>query len=118
MILYINTGDNEKVSLAIKDKDKIVAQKNFRARYQQAEKLLPEIDKLLRANKIKLNNLKEIIVENQGSSFTALRIGVITANALGFALGIPVQPTKGKALTKTGFSIVKPEYDREPNISC
>ncbi|MFH0973018.1 MAG: hypothetical protein V1768_03475 [Patescibacteria group bacterium] len=87
----------------------------------QAEKLLPAIDKLLKKNKIKLSDIKKIQVENQGGSFTALRIGVVTANALGYALGIPVEGTQKlenrqqitdsrNQKSKNNFSVVEPIY--------
>jgi len=119
MILYINTTDNEKVKLILKKGDKVLDEIKFSARFKQAEKLLPEIDKLLKKKKIKLKDLKEIRVENYGGSFTSLRIGVITANTLGFALGIPVKSNKNNKTTKkyTKFNIVEPIYNREPNIT-
>jgi len=117
MILYINTTDNDKVVLAIKKENKVLYEIKFGARFKQAEKLLPEIDKLLKKKKIKLKDFAKIEVENYGGSFTSLRIGVITANALGFALGIPVIGTNGKNLKSQKLSIVKPIYDREPNIT-
>jgi len=85
----------------------------------------------LHHNKVKLTDLKEIKVKNTGESFTALRIGVITANALAYGLGIPVKPgtrdnpstlrqaqPSGFAKSKKykNFSVVAPVYDREPNI--
>jgi tRNA A37 threonylcarbamoyladenosine modification protein TsaB len=39
-------------------------------------------------------------VADEGGSFTSLRIGVITANALAYALKIPVIGESGRALTK------------------
>jgi len=43
----------------------------------------------------------------------------MTANALGYALNIPVLATneKEKNSNKQKFSIVHPEYSREPNIT-
>ena len=61
--------------------------------------------------------IKKIVVVNVGESFTALRIGVLTANALGYALGIPVISNQGTVATKLKkFSVVAPIYQREPNI--
>jgi tRNA threonylcarbamoyl adenosine modification protein YeaZ len=121
MILYINTILNDEIVIAIKNGDKILVSKKISSPHQQAEKLLPEIDGLLKKSKIKLGDLKGIEVENRGGSFTSLRIGVITANALGYALGIPVTPIKQenkKTLKqKLSFDIIKPIYDREPNIT-
>ena len=79
-------------------------------------------------------SIKGIIVENKGGSFTALRIGIVTANALGYALGIPVASSKfpekasgprgftGKVKSlklknSTKYSVVMPEYEKEPNIT-
>ena len=80
---------------------------------------MPAIDKLLKTQKIKLSALKKIVVASYGGSFTSLRIGVITANALAYALKIPVESemkTK-KANKRFGrYSLVEPVYDREPNI--
>jgi len=119
MILYINTVLNDEIVIALYNKEKLIAEKKISAPRQQAEKLLPAIDKLLKAKKIKLSDLEKISVENYGGSFTSLRIGVITANALAYALKIPVE-AKSKMNQKNkkfgAYSIVEPVYDREPNI--
>ena len=107
MILEINTANNETIVLSLKQGKKIIDQISLPARREQAEKLLPGILKLLKNHKLKPEDLKGIDVETKGNSFTALRIGVITANALAFALKIPLN---GKR------QIVKPRYNREPNI--
>ena len=63
--------------------------------------------------------LKKIKVENIGGSFTALRIGITTANALGYALNIPVEGTKTNQTKKNKleFSVVEPMYEREADIT-
>ncbi|MFZ4631610.1 MAG: hypothetical protein ACOYL8_00190 [Patescibacteria group bacterium] len=118
MTLYINTSlPNEIIIKIIKD-DKDLFIKKIKAERKQSEKLLPSINNLLISKKIKLNQLKKIIVANFGGSFTSLRIGVITANALAYALNIPVEAEiknkKNKSFSK--YSLVEPIYDREPNI--
>ncbi len=117
MILYIDTSDRSRINIALRLKDKNIVSKSFLAQQKQAERLLVEIDKLLAKAGKKLKDLEQIEVMEKGSSFTALRIGVLTANALAFALQIPVVPAMGqKALTKKGVKVVAPEYDRMPNI--
>ena len=117
MILYINTTKNDKVELQLKKGNKVVAKSEFNVKFNQAEKLLPGIDKLLKKSKTKLRSIKKIEVENQGGTFSSLRIGVITANALGFALDIPVIGTNGKEIKSKNLSIVKPIYNKDPNIT-
>jgi len=98
-----------------------MAVKKIKSDRTQAEKLLPAIDKLLKSSKLRLRNLNGIEVENRGGSFTSLRIGVVTANALAYALNIAVIG-KGKANVvkskKKKFNIVGPLYDREPEITA
>ena len=122
MTLYINTAQNNFIEIGIKDKNKTVAIKKFKSYRAQAEKLLPAIEKLLKANKLKLSDLSVLAVENSGDSFTALRVGVVTANALAYALNLPVSGNGGKAkITKSGqgnFSVIEPIYNREPEITA
>lgn len=118
MTLYINTVGHDEIIIELRDKEGVLARKKISAPRKQSEKLLPAIDKLLKTKKIKLKELKKIIVANYGGSFTSLRIGVITANALAYALNIPVEAeTKMKKVKEfSSYSIVEPIYDREPNI--
>lgn len=118
MILFIDTTDNEAVVIALKSRDgSALAKKKFKARFKQAEKLLPAIDKLLKANKLKLSDLSSLAVENSGGSFTALRLGVVTANALAYALAVPVRGSSRSEIRSQKFFIVKPLYNREPEIT-
>lgn len=131
MILYIDTTQNNLVEIGIKVKKKFIARKKFGSRLSQAEKLLPAIVQLLKDNKFKPKDIKSIEVINQGGSFTSLRIGVVTANALGYALGIPVSGSQklkvkshlSSAVPLSGtkgekFLVVKPLYNREPEITA
>jgi tRNA A37 threonylcarbamoyltransferase TsaD len=140
IILYINTTAHDEIIIALRSNgsalkgqtkaqmtsSQTIAEKKIKAVRNQAEKLVPAIETLLKKNKVKLSALTKIIVAPHGGSFTSLRIGVITANALAFALKIPVEaePVVGadgqkiKIKTKKfgSYSIIEPSYDREPNI--
>lgn len=104
MELYINTGSKSLIILELKQNKKIIARKEIAAPHRQSEKLLLNIDKILKDNKQKLSDLKDILVETRGEGFTSLRIGVVTANALAYAL-------------KDKFKIARPEYSNLPNIT-
>ena len=112
---------------------KILGKKVWRAETHQSEELLPEIDKLLRKHKIKTENLGLIITCVGPGSFTGVRVGVATANAMAFALDIPVIGIKAKnksigKITEKGFGlyqkgkarkgvIARPFYNKAPNIT-
>jgi tRNA A37 threonylcarbamoyladenosine modification protein TsaB len=122
MILYINTTKGHEIEIALREGERIVGLKKISAPYKQAEKLLPLISRLLKEQKIKIEKIKKIEVANKGGSFTALRIGVATANALGYGLRIPVKDSDSSRELKikgknNKFNISKPIYDREPNIT-
>ena len=92
MKLYIDTSDGQKIIVGIDDK-------RFKtdARQEKAQKLLPFINEVLKKEGKKIKEIKEIEVNTGPGSFTGLRVGVSVANALGWALGIPVN---GKDLRK------------------
>ena len=117
--LYINTSLSDAIVIKILNNGEVVAHKKMKANKNQAEKLVPAIDRMLKQNKVALKSLKKIIVANSGASFTSLRIGVITANALAYALKIPVEAENKSEKTNKKFSkysLVEPIYSQEPNI--
>ncbi|MDD3285108.1 MAG: hypothetical protein PHG95_00490 [Patescibacteria group bacterium] len=116
MVLTINTSLGDEIAVSL-----LAGKKNINAKIkaprQQAEKLLPLIEKLLYKNKFSWRSIKEIRVQNEGGSFTSLRIGVLTANALAYALGIPAKDLNGgQSFRFSGGQAVKPKYQSEPNI--
>ncbi len=118
MTLYINTIITDYILIMIARKEETIVFKKVKVNRKQAEKLLITLDKLLIKHKIKPKDIKRIVVADEGGSFTSLRIGVITANALAYAWKIPVQGESGQVLVakKLGFNLVSPKYQGEPNI--
>ena len=117
MELIIDTSKKQSICLELLIDNKSLAKKEFEAAFTQAEKLLPEIDLLLKSVDKTPRDLKKIKVANNGGSFTALRIGIVTANTLAYSLGIPVTSLDGKSVRTEGIKMVKPEYSSEPNIT-
>jgi len=117
MELIIDTSENQNITLELLLNGKSLVIKKFEAAFSQAERLLPEIDSLLILLNKTVKDLKEIKVANSGGSFTALRIGIVTANTLAYSLDIPVTSLDGKSVRIEGIEMVKPEYSREPNIT-
>lgn len=133
IILLIDSAHEERVRVALKSGEETIAAEEFAAKYRQAETLLPAIAELLKQTRRKLSDISRIEVADEGGTFTALRIGIVTANTLGFALGVPVKPVpksppgEGCHVPVTGrvvrrkagqqFDVVLPQYDQEPNIT-
>ena len=131
MFLFINTI-SDKIILYLLEQNKIVDKLIKTARYRQAELLLPMIDRFLKKNKIKLAQIKGILVAKGPGSFTGTRIGVSTANALAFSLNVPIigvnqqltQLNLNKIIKATNkfkkinrFISVKPVYSSLPAIT-
>lgn len=142
MYLVISTPENKLFAVGLgtrKLTDFFLVEKE----YKQSELLLKTISELLKKNKNKLNDVKGIIVVQGPGYFSALRIGITTANSLAYSLNKPVVGvilkkswqrfkdetklekvfTEGLKLIKRNKkfqmkSIVKPFYGAEPNITA
>lgn len=117
MELIIDTSKNQNIAIELRSGHRCLVRKDFKAEFTQAERLLPEIDLLLHKIEKKSSDLTSIKVANKGGSFTALRIGIVTANALAYALDIPVASLDDKKIIVNKIKMAKPEYSSEPNIS-
>lgn len=101
--LLIDTSSNEKITVGLRigvEEKKLVR----RIGKEKAQVVLPMIDKILKQHKISLKDLTGIEVNTGSGSFTGLRVGISVANALGFALGIPINGKKAGELAG-------PKYD-------
>ncbi len=146
MILLINAASPETMTLALLNKKGgVLAKKKIEAKYKQSEKLLVGIERMIETHcnaslhnkkqrgwaysNTPLQKLEGIIAVKGPGSFTALRIGLTTANVMAFALGIPiigvmdgelnkvVEEGMGKLGKAKVGSYVMPEYGMEPNIT-
>ena len=115
--LFIDTVLRPGVLIALKSGGEIVIQNFYPGNREQAEKLLPSIEQLLTEAGLKLFDLEKIEVVNCGGSFTSLRLGVVIANALGYALGVPVSGTSGQSFLASGYQIVAQESLSETSIT-
>jgi tRNA A37 threonylcarbamoyladenosine modification protein TsaB len=111
MTLFIDTLEKNFLNLAIKKNDgKFLVKRRIKTKNNQIEKMLNILNKVLNQNGLKLTDLKKIEVKNGEGSFTSLRVGIIIANALAYALNIGVVDNKGKSKKIEDFSIVEPKY--------
>lgn len=87
--LGIDTSTDVRVGLA--DATGVLAAEAVTDSRAHAEQLMPLINATLAAAGATLADLDEIVVGVGPGPFTGLRVGVVTAQALGFALGVPVR---------------------------
>lgn len=104
MVLKIDSTKPEAVIVALVDpktgrRDQLVQKQKL-----GSQVLLPLIAKILKRNHATFQDLASVDVNVGPGSFTGSRVGVAVANALGFALGIPVNGKKGK--------IAEPVYEK------
>lgn len=99
MKLYLDTSDNTKIIIGLDKK-----RWTFPTKEHKSQQLLASLNQTLKKQKKTLKDILEIRVETGPGSFTGLRVGLSVANALGWALGIPIN---GK---KVG-ELVEPKYE-------
>lgn len=125
MMLFLDTSHPEQTSLYLLDQ-KLLAAHIWESSRSQQEKLHQEISKLLKKNKVKLEQLDKIGVVTGPGFFSRVRSGVVTANTLAYALGVPVVGVKRVGQTELDFkSILKMKgqnsvevyYEKGPNIT-
>jgi len=85
MKLFIDTSDNTKTIIGFDKK-----RWTFPTKEDKSQQLLSLINQALKKQKKNLKDISEIEVNLGPGSFTGLRVGVSVANALGWALKIPV----------------------------
>ncbi len=117
MDLVIKAPESDSIEITlIKDK-KVFVKVIEKIDQQKTRNMLLYVEKVLKDKKIDVQKLKSVLVENQGQGFTTTRVRVTIANALAYALSIPIQGTSGKTLKKKGIQIVEPHYSQPPNIT-
>lgn len=92
-ILIIDTSSNKeiRVGLRVDEKANIITKKIGK---EKAQVVLPMIEEIIKKHNAELKSLTSIEVNIGPGSFTGLRVGVSVANALGFALKIPINNKK------------------------
>ncbi|MBI2356032.1 MAG: tRNA (adenosine(37)-N6)-threonylcarbamoyltransferase complex dimerization subunit type 1 TsaB [Candidatus Doudnabacteria bacterium] len=123
MILFIDTTDNDFVRIGLVRNSKFIT-KQWQTR-KLSETLMLEIKKFLSRQKVNFQDIKRIVVVVGPGFFSRTRTGVATANALAFALAIPVAGIKQNQIPKDPLKFnrlkyknsVLPYYEKAPNIT-
>ena len=97
MTLYIDTTDFNSAVYAIKTTKKVF-KKTYKADSYKAYETLGKLDEFLKFAKVKIKEIKKIVINKGPGSYTGTRVGTAHALAISLALNIPI-----KALEKTKF---------------
>ena len=77
-------------SIAIAEKDRLIAEYTIDYKKTHSQTLLPMLDEVKKMTELNLDSIDAIAISNGPGSFTGLRIGAATAKGLGFALDKPL----------------------------
>jgi tRNA threonylcarbamoyladenosine biosynthesis protein TsaB len=124
MILFINTSDFGNLQFVLTN-GTVVKQFAKEIAFNENFKTNAFLEIFLKQAKVSPKDLQKIIVCSGPGSFTGIRVGVSLAQALGFALQIPVVavakskiPEDVRKLTKiSGGKSLTLNYGQKPNIT-
>ena len=90
MIILTLRTDKPEAEIALYDSEKVIAQETWQAHRKLAETIHTKIEELLQDQQKDWKDLGGIVVYEGPGSFTGLRIGISTANAIAYSLKIPI----------------------------
>lgn len=105
MNLYIDSSNNRKTVIRLDTREYV-----FEYASPRSQNVLKAVMDSIEAEKKALTDLTSITVVEGPGSFTGLRVGLSIANALSFALSIPINGQEA------GTTIM-PKYGAEPSIN-
>lgn len=73
--------------VALVNEKKMLAEKSWTGKKNEAEKILPALSSILKKTKNKWSNVQSVLVIAGPGPFTGLRVGVTIANAVGWSTG-------------------------------
>ncbi|MCL5410943.1 MAG: tRNA (adenosine(37)-N6)-threonylcarbamoyltransferase complex dimerization subunit type 1 TsaB [Patescibacteria group bacterium] len=133
MFLAIDAADAVKTRLYLLDNNFVLNKKvENERRHNLSEKLLDDVDKLLKSGGANKKSILGIFVHRGPGSYTGLRIGLSTANFIAYSLNVPIVGYEGDiendniinklraALERQGYGFkasVVPFYKMPPHIT-
>ncbi len=80
----------------LRDNKKVIDSSSWDDENNLSEKLLPEIDKLLKKNKVKKEDIKIEVKTDIPAGYTTTRIAKSVANAWNYGGNIRIPPSSGR----------------------
>ena len=94
MRLLVIDAATKGLGLSVAEDDKLLAAAALNVGKTHSQRLLPLLDDLLKKGNLELQDINLVAVTVGPGSFTGLRIGISTAKAIAYALGVKVVPVK------------------------
>lgn len=125
MLLFFDTSGPENTTLYLVDRESIRAHAWPSGR-TQSETLHGELAKFLKKSRVSFSDIKKVGAVAGPGLFSRIRTGVVTANTLAYALGVPAVSCRrnrageidfARLLKDKGSQAIRPFYDRAPNIT-
>ena len=110
--LGISTS-SECASMALEVRGNVFQVPFFKTASPVCESLARHLDELLKHFKITVSDIEVIGVDTGPGSFTGLRVGIATANALGLGLNVPVRGFSSLDLLACQFRRLNP-HEKDP----
>jgi tRNA threonylcarbamoyladenosine biosynthesis protein TsaB len=101
IVLGIDTA-TDVVSVAVVDGEVVLAASELRSERRHAEDVTPMIDFVVKRAGLGLNELAAIAVNMGPGLFTGMRVGIASAQALAYALSLPLVGVDGLAAMAAG----------------
>ena len=99
MVTLLLDSSNTSLSVGIAD-EKLIDYVSYECWQSQSEKMVPEIDALLRKHNIQRKDIKDIVCVIGPGSYTGVRIALTIAKTISLALNIPVYPVSSLRILK------------------
>ena len=126
MITLCLRTDKPEAEIALFSAKKVITQETWQAHRKLAETIHTKIEELFQAQQKDWKDLGGIVVYEGPGSFTGLRIGISTANAIAYSLKIPIVAMRGDDWAAKGVErllageqdeIALPFYGSDANIT-
>ena len=112
MNLFIDTISPIANVLIFNDNREIIDSINWNVKWNESSTLIPQIDKLLKDNKLDYPDLENIVVVNWPGSFTWVRTTVLAANTINYIINKNMTALSYFDLHKT-YPIIKASSKRD-----
>lgn len=102
MYTILLDSSNTKLAVGIAKEGKVLKSTIYEAWQEQSEHMIPEISAILECFNVKNEEIDDVMVAIGPGSYTGVRIAIIIAKTMGFALKIKVFPVSSLQVLKDG----------------